>query len=58
MGRIWIVFTTVILLFAVCAGVVALAWAGSVDKLLRLEQYRSTSPAGAWPKPGSIVAYA
>jgi len=58
MGRIWVVSLSVILLLAVCAGVVALAWAGSVDKLLHLEQYRSTAPAGAWPQPGSIVAYA
>lgn len=54
----YVFITSIIVILLLGAGAVYCAQAGSVDQLLRLEQYRGTTPDQPWPADGSIKAYA
>lgn len=53
MGKRTVVFAIVVLL-----GLMQYASAADVDQLLRLEQHLRPLPAGEWPEPGTVFAYA
>ena len=53
MGKRTVVIVTIMLL-----SLIQFASAADVDRLLRLEQFKRPLPAGEWPEPGTVFAYA
>ena len=58
MRRSYVAATIAAAAVVIVAGALGLAYGGGADKLLRLEQWRTTTYSGTWPAEGSIKAYA